>query len=140
MTKLTKKKSRKLNRISKTAACKCVEMQLIGVALFLKFSSGVSARFRGSFWELRIRKKFVGKRYLVLSWVLQIYVIRCLTFSLRKVFLQKVFLVDIMTYQLKWPSGERVCLWSCRLGLIASPVKPMTLKLLFTASLLDAQH
>ena len=26
------------------------------------------------------------------------------------------------------------------LGLISSPVKPMTLKLVFTASLLDAQH
>ena len=30
--------------------------------------------------------------------------------------------------------------WSCRLGLIPSPVKPMTLKLVFTASLLDTQY
>ena len=40
--------------------------------------------------------------------------------------------------QLKWPSGENVRLGSCRLGFDSIRVKPMTLILVFTASLLDA--
>ena len=38
------------------------------------------------------------------------------------------------------PSGKSVCLLSCRLGFGSSRVKPMTLQLVFIASLLDAQH
>ena len=47
---------------------------------------------------------------------------------------------EVSYLQLKWPSGKCVRLGSCRLGLIPSGVKPMTLKLVFTASQLDAQH
>ena len=38
--------------------------------------------------------------------------------------------------------GKSIHYWSCRVdsGLIPSRVKPMTLKLVFTAFLLDAQH
>ena len=40
-----------------------------------------------------------------------------------------------------WPSGmERPSLQLVDSGLIPSRVKPMTLKLVFTASLLDVQH
>ena len=38
--------------------------------------------------------------------------------------------------QLRWPSGMS----AVHSGLIPSRVKPMTLKLVFTAFLLDAQH
>ena len=42
--------------------------------------------------------------------------------------------------QLRWPSGiERLCR-AVDSGLIPSRVKPLTLKLVFTTSLLDAQH
>ena len=48
-----------------------------------------------------------------------------------------------MCQHLKWPNGKRVRALSsgneCS-GLIPSLVKPITLKLVFTASLLDAQH
>ena len=39
--------------------------------------------------------------------------------------------------QPKFPSDKSVYLWSWRLGLIPSRVKPMPLKLIFTAFLLD---
>ena len=44
--------------------------------------------------------------------------------------------------QLRWPSGKSVCPWSGAVdsALIPSLVTPMTLKLVFTASLLDALH
>ena len=45
--------------------------------------------------------------------------------------------------QLRWRSGERSrasALAAADLGLIPSRVKPMTLKLILTAFLLDAQH
>ena len=45
-----------------------------------------------------------------------------------------------MPEQLRWLSGmERLFLRAVDSGLISSRVKPMTLKLVFTASLLDAQ-
>ena len=48
---------------------------------------------------------------------------------------------DLMPEQLRWLSGmERLFLRAVDSGLISSRVKPMTLKLVFTASLLDAQH
>ena len=44
--------------------------------------------------------------------------------------------------QLKWPSGiqETAASGAVETGLIPSRVKPTTLKLVVTASLLDAQH
>ena len=44
------------------------------------------------------------------------------------------------TQQLRWPSGKSVPLRAVNSGLIPSRVKPMTLKLVFAASLLHAQH
>ena len=42
--------------------------------------------------------------------------------------------------QLNWPSGGSVRLWSFRLGFDSESGQTNTLKLVFTASLLDAQH
>ena len=43
--------------------------------------------------------------------------------------------------QIRWPSGvERLLLDQSTWSSIPNPVKPMTLKLVFTASLLDVQH
>ena len=55
---------------------------------------------------------------------------------------ERMLQAPILYGQLRWPSGKSVCfclelLDSC---LIPSWVKPITLKSLFTASLLDAQH
>ena len=43
-------------------------------------------------------------------------------------------------FELRWPSDYSFRFGSCKLGLISSRVKPMTLKSVFTASVLDAQH
>ena len=41
----------------------------------------------------------------------------------------------------RWPSGKSVRLWSCGFGFDSELwVKPMTLKLVFPASLLSTQH
>ena len=44
--------------------------------------------------------------------------------------------------QLRWPSGKSVCLWSCRLGFgsKSDQTNDFQMGILFTASLLDAQH
>ena len=42
--------------------------------------------------------------------------------------------------QIRWPSGENIGLWRCRFGFASESAQPMTVKLVFTASLLDVQH
>ena len=49
-------------------------------------------------------------------------------------------LIAFSKQQFRWPSGKSIYLWSCKLGFHPSRVKPMTLKWVFTASLLDAYH
>ena len=54
--------------------------------------------------------------------------------------LMKLFGIIFGLNKFRWSSGKSVCLWSCTLGFDSESGPPVTVKLVFTASLFDVQQ